>query len=90
MKRAGHQPFSPDLALSDFCLFGKLKTALTSEQFGDERRVFDGTMSVLDTISRDGREATFDEWLMRACGIGQIDQTRVHFPISLLFLDAKS
>jgi hypothetical protein len=28
MKRARHPPFSPDLALSDFYLCGKLKTAL--------------------------------------------------------------
>jgi histone-lysine N-methyltransferase SETMAR len=65
MKRAPHPPFSPDLAPSDFYLFGKLKGALMGAEFADEQSLFDGVLRVLASISRDELEAVFAEWLMR-------------------------
>jgi histone-lysine N-methyltransferase SETMAR len=65
MKRARHPPFSPDLARSDFYLFGKVKTALQGAIFADENELLAGSTDVLTGIPREEIEAVFDEWLLR-------------------------
>jgi histone-lysine N-methyltransferase SETMAR len=35
-----HPPYSPDLALSDFCLFPKLKLFLAGQRFSSNQEVF--------------------------------------------------
>ena len=65
MKRAPQPPFSPDLAPSDFYLFGKLKTALNGAEFEDEGELLDAVMSVLNGITRDELESVFGEWVAR-------------------------
>jgi histone-lysine N-methyltransferase SETMAR len=65
MKRAPHPPFSPDLAPSDFYLFGKVKTALNGAEFEDEQELLDGVMGILNGITRDELESVFEEWLAR-------------------------
>jgi histone-lysine N-methyltransferase SETMAR len=65
LKRAPQPPFSPDLAPSDFYLFGKLKTALMGATFEDAEQLLQAVMTVLNGISRDELERVFSEWLVR-------------------------
>jgi hypothetical protein len=50
LTRAPHPAFSPDLAPSDFYLFGKLKTVLMGAAFADDE-LLQGVMEVLNRIS---------------------------------------
>jgi hypothetical protein len=63
--RVPHPPLSPDLAPSDFSLFGKMNTVLMGATFEDADPLFQGVMDVLHRIPRDEVEAVFDEWLVR-------------------------
>jgi histone-lysine N-methyltransferase SETMAR len=65
LARASYPPFSPDLAPSDFYMFGKVKKALMGVRFDDEDQLFQGVMDVLHRILREQLEAVFDEWLVR-------------------------
>jgi hypothetical protein len=65
MRRAPQPPFSPDLAPSDFYLFGKLKTTLMELVFENEHEVSDGILKVLDRTTRDELESVFEEWVAR-------------------------
>jgi histone-lysine N-methyltransferase SETMAR len=65
MKRAPHPAFSPDLAPSDFYLFGKIKTALMGSEFASEKELLDGVLAVISAISREELEAVFEDWLSR-------------------------
>jgi hypothetical protein len=65
MKRAPHPAFSPDLAPSDFYLFGKIKTALMGAVFASEQELLDGVLGVIHTISREELESVFEDWLSR-------------------------
>jgi hypothetical protein len=65
MTRVLHPAFSPDLALSDFYLFGKLKNVMKGYAFRNENKLSLGIMSEVSKISREELEAIFDEWLLR-------------------------
>jgi hypothetical protein len=65
MKRALHPAFSPDLAPSDFYLFGKIKTALMGSEFESEQELLDGVLGIVNAISREELEGVFEEWLSR-------------------------
>jgi hypothetical protein len=65
MKRAPHPAFSPDLAPSDFYLFGKIKTRLMGFEFESEQSLLDGVLGVINTISREELEGVFEDWLSR-------------------------
>jgi histone-lysine N-methyltransferase SETMAR len=60
LARASHLPFSPDLAPSDFYLFGKAKTAMMGTTFEDDNQLFQVVMDALHRIPRDELEAVFD------------------------------
>jgi hypothetical protein len=64
LTRAPHPAVPPDLAPSDFSLFGKPKIALMSAAFADDE-LLQGVMKVLNGISREELEAVFEEWLLR-------------------------
>jgi hypothetical protein len=66
MKRTHHPTFTPDLAPSDFCLFGKVKTALMDTEFRAKCDLFDAGMGVLNAIPHGNLEAVVDEYLMRS------------------------
>jgi histone-lysine N-methyltransferase SETMAR len=61
MRRAPQPPFSPDLAPSDFYLFGKPKTTLMGSIFENEQELLDGIMRVLDRTARDELESVSEE-----------------------------
>jgi hypothetical protein len=65
MRRIPQPPFSPDLAPSNFYLFGKLKTMLMGSVFENEQELLDGIMRVLDRIPGGELESVFEEWVER-------------------------
>jgi hypothetical protein len=65
MTRAPHPPFSTDLALSDFYLFGRLKTTMKGYLFEDENELLAGIINELNKISREQLETVFQEWVLR-------------------------
>jgi histone-lysine N-methyltransferase SETMAR len=60
LTRASRPAFSPDLAPSDFYLFGKLKMALMGAAFADDE-LLQGVMEVLNGISREELEEIFEK-----------------------------
>jgi hypothetical protein len=65
MTRGFHQAFSPNLAPSDFYLFGKLKNVMKRYAFGNENKLSLGIMNEVSKISREELEAVFDKQLLR-------------------------
>jgi hypothetical protein len=65
MMRAHQPPFSPNLAPSDFYLFGKLKTTLVRSVCDIEYELLDGIMRVLDRITRDELASIFEKCVAR-------------------------
>jgi hypothetical protein len=65
MKRPPHPALSPDLAPSDFYLFGKIETALMRSKFENEQELLDGVLGVVNAISRDAFGGVFEAWLSR-------------------------
>jgi Zn-dependent M16 (insulinase) family peptidase len=52
MKPVPHFPYSPDLTLSDFYLFGYVKTYLTGVLFEDAERLLEVIQAVLEGIEK--------------------------------------
>jgi hypothetical protein len=65
LTRAPHPAFLPEMAPSDFYLFGKLKMSLMGAAFAEDDELLSGVMEVLNGISREGLEAVLEEWLLR-------------------------
>lgn len=65
LKMAPHPPYSPDLAPSDFYLFGKVKHALQGQEFESEEDLFQGIQTVLIGISEEELLSVMDEWERR-------------------------
>lgn len=53
LKRTPHPPYSPDLALSDFYLFGFLKDKLKGQKFTSPDQLKEAIIEILSSISRD-------------------------------------
>jgi hypothetical protein len=65
MKSAPHPLYSPDLAPSDFCLFGYVKRCLTGLSFDDADQVLVAVEGVLEGIEKVTLQAVFLEWMGR-------------------------
>jgi hypothetical protein len=52
MKRVPHPPYSPDLALSDFYLFGHVKRYLTGHTFDNADDLFGAVQRILEGIEK--------------------------------------
>jgi hypothetical protein len=65
MKSAPHPPYSPDLAPSDFYLFGDVKRYLAGLSFEDADRPFAVVEGVLEDIEKVTLQAVFLEWMDR-------------------------
>ena len=65
VKRLEHPPYSPDLAPSDFFLFGYLKRQLEGILFQTEEEVLDKVKSVLHSIDKSVFRSVYDEWIQR-------------------------
>lgn len=64
-KRAPHPPYSPDLAPSDFYLFGKIKKQLEGLKFNSKEELFEKLIEILNKITKDERYSVFEEWRKR-------------------------
>jgi hypothetical protein len=65
MKSAPHPPYSPDLAPSDFYLFGCVKRPLAGLSFEDANQLLAAVESVLEGIEKVTLQAVFLEWMDR-------------------------
>jgi histone-lysine N-methyltransferase SETMAR len=64
-ERLPHPPYSPDLAPSDFALFGYLKSHLQSFECESPDDLRHAVKTILETIPSNWFEKVWDEWLCR-------------------------
>jgi histone-lysine N-methyltransferase SETMAR len=65
MKSVLHPPYSPDLAPSDFYLFGYVKRCLAGLSFEDAHQLLAAIEGVLHGIEKVTLQAVFLEWMGR-------------------------
>jgi hypothetical protein len=65
MKSAPHPLYSPDLAPSDFYLFGYVKRCLAGFSFEDADQLLAAVEGVLEAIEKVTLQAIFLEWMDR-------------------------
>jgi hypothetical protein len=65
MEQAPHSPSAPDLAPSDFYLFGHLKDKLQGQHFEDGDQLFDAVIALTVTIEKVTFQRVFLEWMER-------------------------
>jgi transposase len=61
--RAPHPPYSPDLAPSDFFVFGYLKEHMKGTRFNDPGELLSAVQEILSAISSEMVASVFEEWL---------------------------
>ena len=64
-KRTPHPPYSPDLAPSDFFLFGYVKTKLMGHSFQTREELFEAIFEIIEGIPQSLKLKVFDEWMNR-------------------------
>ena len=64
-KRTPHPPYSPDIAPSDFFLFGYTKQKLKGHRFTDPDDLFEKIHEIIYKISKEKRKEVFDAWIKR-------------------------
>jgi hypothetical protein len=57
--RVSHPPYSPDIAASDFWLFGRMKTALAGSRFNEPEALLEGINDFLGSIKVSELTAVF-------------------------------
>jgi histone-lysine N-methyltransferase SETMAR len=65
LKCVPHPPFSPDLAPSDYYLFGRVKGALTGQTFASPEELRHAIIDFVSSIPRDELDRVFVEWERR-------------------------
>ena len=60
-----HPAYSPDLAPSDFYLFGRLKNNLLGKEFRTESELKQAVLDDLDKISYQELRRVFNNWVLR-------------------------
>jgi histone-lysine N-methyltransferase SETMAR len=78
MKSVPHPPYSPDLAPSDFYLFGYVKRFLAGLSFEDTDQLRAAVEGVLEGIEKVTLQAVFHEWMdrLRKCIITNGEYTK--------------
>jgi hypothetical protein len=66
MKSASHPPYCPDLAPSDFYLFGYVKRCLADLSFENADQLLAAVEGVLEGIEKVTLQAVFLEWMDRS------------------------
>lgn len=64
-KRAPHPPYSPDIAPSDFFLFGYVKEKLSGKCYHEREDLFEEICSIIASIPYQMKVDTFDHWAFR-------------------------
>jgi hypothetical protein len=65
LEMARHLPYSPDLAPSDFFLFGHVKHVIEGAEFPSEETLLAAIQRVLSDLTGDTLKAVFDKWVER-------------------------
>jgi hypothetical protein len=65
MRSAPHPPYSPDLAPSDFYLFGYIKRCLAGLSFEDANQLLAAVESIFEGIEKVTLHVVFLEWMDR-------------------------
>jgi hypothetical protein len=65
IQRIFHPAYSPDLAPSDFFLFGRLKRKLTEYEISDRQRLESAIIYIFDGIGQKTFIAVFETWINR-------------------------
>jgi hypothetical protein len=68
-----HPPYSPDLAPSDFYLFGTVKQELENLSLTDDEQFFEALDTILLSISPDQLKRAFEAWVIRVHRISEGD-----------------
>jgi hypothetical protein len=64
-KRALYPPYSPDLAIADFYLFGVLKQKLQDIDVSDDEELKSEILTIFQGIPSDELKKSFDPWIER-------------------------
>jgi hypothetical protein len=67
MQRAPYPTYSPDLAPSDFYLFGYVKQLLSGCQSADQNSLLQAVGDILVAIEQITLESVFHNWMERLC-----------------------
>lgn len=65
MKRAPQPPYSPDIAPSDFFLFGYIKSKLNGKHFDSVESLIEEVQEILSEISKETLKKVFEDWERR-------------------------
>jgi transposase len=65
LERVPHPSYSPDLAPSDFWLFGHVKTELVGQTFDEPEQLLEGITEFLNKIQTPEVVAVFSHWVER-------------------------
>jgi hypothetical protein len=65
LREADHPPYSPDLAPSDFYLFGRLKGQMAGSEFESTEDLLATIRQLTNANSREELESVFQEWERR-------------------------
>ena len=76
--RLPHPPYSPDLAPSDFFLFGYLKNLIEGKEFETPDQLFQEVSKILRSISKGILSDAYDEWMDRLNRCIELDGEYVH------------
>jgi hypothetical protein len=63
--RAPQPPYLPDLAIADFCLFGRLNQQLSGRTLDGEQNVFKAVTEILNAFLKDEAKSVFLHWKER-------------------------
>jgi histone-lysine N-methyltransferase SETMAR len=72
LRELDHPSYSPDLAPSDFYLFGKVKDQLIGESIQDEKEFLHEVVELLGSISTFELQNVFRNWIKRLEGVIEI------------------
>ena len=64
-KRAPHPPYSPDIAPSDFFLFGYVKDKLEGQSFTEREALYEAISNIIQEIPFEMKRKVFDHWAFR-------------------------
>lgn len=59
-----HPPYSPDISLNDFFLYG-YKKKLKGSTHSSENELFDHIVRIINQIDKTGRKWFYDNWMLR-------------------------
>ena len=63
--RAPHPAYSPDVAPSDFYLFGYVKNRLERQEFRSPDELLEAVIEIIEQIPKETKIRVFKEWMVR-------------------------